>query len=197
MFYRVLNASLVHLLIRHVPLSRKESAMETENNIEILRLSKEVLLTGINDKNTELSLKIMNFWRDESRLPNSTIERLVEILRALYSTKTEKDYLSYSTNLLLQLTSLSPDYTRPLFDSGLDSDENFQNFHVNFSWQKQQISMTPLFVATQSTLEPSYAPVARYVRETPKISDFTQTNQASASYDWMNPSAQVRFFRLV
>ena len=173
--------------------------METENNIEILRLSKEVLLTGINDRNTELSLKIMNFWRDESRLPNSTIERLIEILRALYSTKTEKDYLSYSTNLLLQLTSLSPDYTRPLFDSGLDSEENFHKFHVNFSWQRQNIAMTPLFVATQNTVEPSYSQTqgARYLRATQHIFDFTQTNQVSASNDWMNPSVQVRFFRLV
>ena len=34
-------------------------------------------------------LKLRNFWSDETRLPNSTLERLVQILRAMYSPNTE------------------------------------------------------------------------------------------------------------
>lgn len=34
-------------------------------------------------------LKLRNFWSDEARLPGTTLERLVEVLRALYSTTSE------------------------------------------------------------------------------------------------------------
>lgn len=174
---------------------RSEEQMETEATFDVLRISKEVLLVGINDT-SNLSLKLLNFWRHESRLPNATIERLIEILRALYSTKIEKEYLSYATNLLLQLTSLSPDYSRPLFDSGLDSEENFRNYHINFSWQRQNVAMTPLFVASQRSSQGSYSLTqgssvgAGMLRATQKTFDFSQTNQSTVE-NWMNPSVQI------
>jgi len=159
------------------------------------------LVLGINDSNTKLSLKVLNFWRDESNLPKETIERTIEVVRALYSNKTEKEYLSYASNLVMQLTSLSPDYTQPLFPTGLDTEEHFFNYDVNFSWQRQNsAAMTPLFVATQqSKSQGSYSLTQKSheefagLRATQTAFDFTQTQQRGAddSLNWMNPTIQV------
>ena len=54
-----------------------------------------------------LSLKLLNFWRHETRLPNSTIERFIEILRALYSTKTERE-----VNMVFLFVSVVDSYTQ-------------------------------------------------------------------------------------
>lgn len=170
---------------------------------EIVQMSKEVLVLGINDVSTELSLKVLNFWRQENNLPKETIDRLIEVVRALYSNKTEKEYLSYATNLIMQLTSVSPDYTRPLFESGLDAEENFKNYHVNFSWQRQNVAMTPLFVATQrsaSSQGKSYMMTQKssdeygMLRATQNTFEFAQTMQEAGSLNWMKPSSQVGHF---
>ncbi|XP_066926586.1 DNA-dependent protein kinase catalytic subunit-like [Clytia hemisphaerica] len=180
-----------------------ENCREDESRKSVLQLSKEVLVLGINDSNTKLSLKVLNFWRDESNLPKETIERTIEVVRALYSSKTEREYLSYASNLIMQLTSLSPDYTLPLFPNGLDSDEHFRNFNVNFSWQRQQTAnMTPLFIATQRSTasQGSYSLTQKShgefmgIRATQTTFDFTQTQQKdnqTGSLNWMNPTVQV------
>ena len=187
-----------------------------ESRREILQMSKEGLVLGINDPDTKLSLKLLNFWRDESNLPKETIERAVEVVRALYSSKTEREYLSYASNLVMQLTSLSPDYAQPLFPNGLDSEEHFRHYDVNFSWQRQSTAnATPLFVATQrsqSTSQggPTYALTQSSataaagrrvdefggIRATQTAFNFTQTQQQgdnAGSPNWMNPTVQVGF----
>lgn len=183
-----------------------------ENRREILQISKEGLVLGINDPDTKLSLKLLNFWRDESNLPKETIERVVEVVRALYSSKTEREYLSYASNLVMQLTSLSPDYAQPLFPNGLDSEEHFRHYDVNFSWQRQSTAnATPLFVATQRSSSQggaTYALTQRSaatgggrgeefagIRATQTAFNFTQTQQqqqqGDGSPNWMNPTIQV------
>lgn len=179
-----------------------------ERRSEILQISKEGLVLGINDPDTKLSLKLLNFWRDESNLPKETIERVVEVVRALYSSKTEREYLSYASNLVMQLTSLSPDYAQPLFPNGLDSEEHFRHYDVNFSWQRQNTAnATPLFVATQRSSSQggaTYALTQRSaatggrgeefggIRATQTAFNFTQTQQqGDGSPNWMNPTVQV------
>ena len=64
-------------------------------------------------------LKMYGFWNEESRLASDTLGRLTQLLAVLYSTNTERQFLYHSTNLLLELTSRSPDFTRSMFDSPL------------------------------------------------------------------------------
>ena len=64
-------------------------------------------------------LKMYGFWNEESRLAPDTLGRLTQLLAVLYSTNTERQFLYHSTNLLLELTSRSPDFTRSIFDSPL------------------------------------------------------------------------------
>lgn len=56
------------------------------------------------------------FWNHESRLSSKTVERLSHLLAVLYSVNTEQQFLSCASNLLLELTSRSPDFDRPMFE---------------------------------------------------------------------------------
>ncbi|XP_065679642.1 DNA-dependent protein kinase catalytic subunit isoform X1 [Hydra vulgaris] len=174
---------------------------EEETSKLILQICKETLLVGIADKNTDLNLVLLNFWRKE--LSENTIERFTEILTTFYSSKTEKEYISYSTNLILQLTSLSPDYSLPLFSMGLDEEKTYSSFDVKFSWQHQKASLTPLFVSSQhSNTSGTYSKTQgneevvptklnQVVRATQKKLDFSQTHQIESSIDWMSPTIQI------
>ena len=61
-------------------------------------------------------LQVQNFWSSETRLPRGTLDRMVAMLEAMYSPVTEQQYLSYATNLLLEMTSKSPDYQKEIFE---------------------------------------------------------------------------------
>ena len=71
------------------------------------------------DQSIHYRLKMYAFWNEESRLASDTLGRLTQLLAVLYSTNTERQFLYHSTNLLLELTSRSPDFTRSMFDSPL------------------------------------------------------------------------------
>ena len=45
-----------------------------------------------------------------------TVDRLVAMLEAMYSPATESHYLSYATNLILEMTSKSPDFNALVFE---------------------------------------------------------------------------------
>ena len=60
-----------------------------------------------------------SFWNEESRLSSDTLSRLTQLLAVLYSSNTERQFLYHATNLLLELTSRSPDFNRSIFDSPL------------------------------------------------------------------------------
>lgn len=63
-----------------------------------------------------LRLYVRNFWSKEKRLPTATLNRMLTVLQSLYSSKIEKCFLSLATNLLLELTSQSPDFKRNMFE---------------------------------------------------------------------------------
>lgn len=63
-----------------------------------------------------LRLYVRNFWSHEKRLPPATLERLLMVLSSLYSARIEERFLSLATDLLLEMTSQSPDYTRNMFE---------------------------------------------------------------------------------
>ena len=65
-------------------------------------------------------LLVQNFWSAETRLPGDTVDRLVAMFEAMYSPSTEQYFLSYATNLVLEMTSKSPDYQREIFELPLE-----------------------------------------------------------------------------
>ncbi|WAQ95922.1 PRKDC-like protein [Mya arenaria] len=72
---------------------------------KIMLQTKESLLKGLGDEDLHCRLQVQNFWSSEDRLPVGTLDRLVAMLEAMYSPVTEQQYLSYATNLLLEMTS--------------------------------------------------------------------------------------------
>ena len=61
-------------------------------------------------------LYVRNFWSQKKRLPTATLDRMLTVLRSLYSCQIERCFLSLVTNLLLEMTSQSPDFQRNMFE---------------------------------------------------------------------------------
>lgn len=78
----------------------------------------------------------------------------------MYDPEVENIFILYSTQMILEATKSSYDYDKPIFDEPLPNakfDENYQA--INTSWQRN-MSMTPLFVATQERSQVSL--ITRY-----------------------------------
>ncbi|KAK7881228.1 hypothetical protein WMY93_029637 [Mugilogobius chulae] len=91
-------------------------SMEDTTSVEVLNAAKETLLQGLAEENQGLQLYVRNFWSQEKRLPTATFERMTKVLRSLYATQIERSFLSLATNLLLEMTSQSPDFQRNMFE---------------------------------------------------------------------------------
>nr|QOY44576.1 DNA-dependent protein kinase catalytic subunit [Alvinella pompejana] len=173
---------------------RDDDGTDTE---QIIQSVKETLLRGLSDKDIKNRVTLQNFWSHSTRLPDSTVDRLVALLETMYSPASEHQYLTYATNLLLEMTSRSPDYKRPIFEHPL-SDCKFKDFHVRQSWRQRHSTMTPMFVDTQSTQTSSdgssdggsTSPIQ--LRATQDVQQFTATQGVGTSkgpYDWLTQSS--------
>jgi DNA-dependent protein kinase catalytic subunit len=159
---------------------------------------RDQLLLGLADDSEDIRLKMFAFWNEESRLASNTLGRLTQLLAVLYSTSTERHFICNSTNLLLELTSRSPDYNRSIFDQPL-SDCKFEEYKgIDLSWQQRYSQMTPLFAATLSSqtgqTQTDYGGTVGSVgagglRATQRSVEFTPT-QDGGGYNWMAPSLQ-------
>ncbi|XP_031440254.1 DNA-dependent protein kinase catalytic subunit [Clupea harengus] len=123
---------------------------EDQTSLEVLNAAKDTLLQGLTDENAGLQLYVRNFWSHESRLPGATLERMLVVLRSLYSPRIEERFLSLATDLLLERTSQSPDYTRNMFEYPL-SECKFQEYKVDANWRLRSTVLTPMFVETQAS----------------------------------------------
>ena len=165
----------------------QEDVSSDEQGRELLSSVKTQLLKGLADENEALRLEIYSFWSQETRLSSGTVNRLSQLLAVLYSPQTESSFLSYSTNLMLELTSRSPDYSRSMFDYPL-SECKFEDKSIDLSWQTRHLLMVPLFAATQSQGDMTQS-MASGIRATQQAMDFTPTQQ-EGSYDWLQPATQ-------
>ncbi|KAM4028882.1 DNA-dependent protein kinase catalytic subunit [Anomaloglossus baeobatrachus] len=175
-----------------------ESQSDSESQ-DIFNMAKEVLLEGLVDENAELQLVVRNFWSDETRLPTGTIDRMVAVLSSLYSTKIEKDFLSLATNLLLEMTSKSPDYIRQMFEHPL-SECVFQDYTVDSNWRYRSTILTPMFVETQASqsfyrsrtqsFQEGQEPEGGQLRATQQHYQFTPTQNIGgrSSFNWLTGS---------
>uniref|UniRef100_A0A3Q2ZLZ6 DNA-dependent protein kinase catalytic subunit n=1 Tax=Kryptolebias marmoratus TaxID=37003 RepID=A0A3Q2ZLZ6_KRYMA len=136
-----------------------EESMKDDVSMEILTAAKEALLQGLSEENQGLQLFVRNFWSQEKRLPTSTLERMLAVLRSLYSCQIERCFLSLATNLLLEMTSQSPDFRRNIFEYPL-SECTFQDCVIDSNWRFRSTVMTPMFVETQSSQGSESAAVA-------------------------------------
>ena len=119
---------------------------------------RELLLQFLSSKTDHIRVNCCNFWTDPKRLSLSSNHRLLALVDQLYSIKTERNYLNYSTNFLLERTTHNPDYNRFLFENPLDKC-SFLEFPLECNWrQRHHTFMTPLFTLQSSqtnTIDPN------------------------------------------
>ncbi|XP_069813698.1 DNA-dependent protein kinase catalytic subunit isoform X2 [Dendropsophus ebraccatus] len=176
-----------------------ESQSDSDSQ-DVFKMAKETLLEGMMDENAELQLIVRNFWSDETRLPTSTKDRMVTVLCSLYSPKIEKHFLSLATNLLLEMTSRSPDYVRQMFEHPL-SECMFQDYTVDSSWRYRSTIQTPMFVETQASQSiyrsrtqsfvEGQDPEGGQLRATQQHYQFTPTQNIGgrSSFNWLTGSS--------
>lgn len=123
------------------------------DNLEHVELSQKclhVLLKGLNDPVKEIQNRVFNFWANESKLPERMDQRMLTILNELYDTNAEKEFLGYSTQLLLQPAITNTNSTRALFDYPMEIDNKLVEYSIDTNWRQfNTIRMPPLFVESQ------------------------------------------------
>ncbi|XP_040921929.1 DNA-dependent protein kinase catalytic subunit [Toxotes jaculatrix] len=171
-------------------------SMEDNTSVEVLNAAKETLLQGLSEENQGLQLYVCNFWSQEKRLPTATLDRMLTVLRSLYSCQIERCFLSLVTNLLLEMTSQSPDFKRNMFEYPL-SECTFQDYVIDSNWRFRSTVMTPMFVETQSSQGPESVAASQAaamkgkLRATQTSLEFTQTQTAGrrTAYNWLTGSS--------
>ncbi|KAF4089760.1 hypothetical protein AMELA_G00069750 [Ameiurus melas] len=175
---------------------------EDSTSVEVFNEAKETLLQGLTDENQGLQLYVRNFWSHEKRLPPATLERLLMVLSSLYSARIEERFLSLATDLLLEMTSLSPDYTRNMFEFPL-SECTFLDYTIDSNWRLRSTVLTPMFMETQVTqaagtqrgggAEIQPASMKGQIRATQASLEFSQTQAPGAgrrsAYNWLTGSS--------
>ncbi|XP_060920840.1 DNA-dependent protein kinase catalytic subunit isoform X2 [Labrus mixtus] len=171
-------------------------SMEDDTSVEVLNAAKESLLRGLSEENQALQLYVRNFWSQEKRLPTATLERMLSVLGSLYSCHIERCFLSLATNLLLETTSQSPDFSRNMFEYPL-SECTFQDYVIDSNWRFRSTVMTPMFVETQNSQGPESVAASQSgsmkgkLRATQTTLEFSQTQAAgrSTTYNWLTGSS--------
>lgn len=171
-------------------------SMSDNTSVEVLNAAKETLLQGLAEENQGLQLYVRNFWSQEKRLPTATFERMTLVLSSLYTTQIERCFLSLATNLLLEMTSQSPDFQRNMFEYPL-SECTFQDYVIDSNWRFRSTVMTPMFVETQSSQGPESvtsspsASLKGQLRATQTTLEFSQTQAPGrrSAYNWLTGSS--------
>ncbi|KAK0144676.1 DNA-dependent protein kinase catalytic subunit [Merluccius polli] len=175
-----------------------EESMADDTSVKVLDAAKETLLQGLIDENQGLQLHVRNFWSQEKRLPSATLERMLQVVHSLYCCQIERSFLSLATNLLLEMTSQSPDFTRNMFEYPL-SECTFQDYVIDSNWRFRSTVMTPMFAETQGSQGPAQSlagpsqleAAGGQLRATQATLEFTQTQAAGrrTAYDWLTGSS--------
>ncbi|XP_061821672.2 DNA-dependent protein kinase catalytic subunit isoform X1 [Nerophis lumbriciformis] len=173
-----------------------EESMKDTTSLEVLNAAKETLLQGLSEDNQGLQLYVCNFWSQEKRLPTMTLERMLTVLHSLYTCKIERSFLSLATNLLLEMTSQSPDFKRNMFEYPL-SECTFQDYLIDSNWRFRSTVMTPMFAETQMSQGPESVATSQSgtlsakLRATQTTLDFSQTQAPSqrSAFNWLTGSS--------
>ncbi|XP_048384539.2 DNA-dependent protein kinase catalytic subunit [Stegostoma tigrinum] len=183
---------------------RDPESQSDPDSREIYTQTSDTLLQGLTDENPALQLYVRNFWSHENRLPTGTLDRMMASLGSLYCNKIETQYLSIATNVLLEMTSRSPDYSREMFEYPL-SECKFQDYCVDSSWHQRSRILTPLFVETQAPAGSIRSPsqeasaadqstIGGQIRATLTHYEFTPTQSSGArNFNWLTGSSLDTF----
>lgn len=171
------------------------SEEESRESNKLYYSAKDALLRGLADEDIHCRLLVQNFWSSNDRLPEGTLDRIAAILKLMYSPKTENRFLNYATNLILEMTSKSPEYNRKIYEFPL-SECKFQEYKLQSSWQQRHATMTPLFISSQvSGNNEGETMEIGYIQATvdPSHKEYTDTQDIKAPFNWLTQSSLDTF----
>lgn len=120
---------------------------QTYSDSELSKRSSSILLNGLLDTNAQIQTRIFNFWSDPARLPNTFDNRFLYLFEKLFDEQSEKHFLSYCTQLLLEPAILNPDAKRQVFEHQSDVEAKLSEYDIDVSWKTQNsLLKAPLFV---------------------------------------------------
>lgn len=116
----------------------------------LLSISVRNLLAGLLDPSHDLQDRILKFWTEETSLSvENSKDRLIALL-AMHSpqiTMEDNAFATFVALLMLQLATRSIDYNRKMFDAPLQDNCNFEEYKIDVSWRRRNLScVTPMFV---------------------------------------------------
>lgn len=130
-----------------------ELFMYIRDNVKDQDIQQEVttlLLNGLDDSDAEIQSRLLKFWSDAARLSPKIDQRILEIFGKLYDPNSEKHFLNYCTQLLLEPAILSADSKRPVFLHNSDNEFKLKEYDINISWKTQNSTLrAPLFMESQ------------------------------------------------
>ncbi|KAJ3150478.1 hypothetical protein HDU86_006651 [Geranomyces michiganensis] len=91
------------------------------------------ILGGLGDASPEIRQGILAYLHEHPQFANTTIFDKLRILLEFYQPQLENSYLHFTTAFLLSAAKDSPQYSSPLFDSGLP-DAKFVETTIDCSW---------------------------------------------------------------
>lgn len=115
---------------------------------------------GLMDPDKEISQCVRNFCSSSQSLPTGTLNRACSILDILFPSSlplsssieflNRTKFLAIATNILLEMTSHSPDFIKPLFQNHLDCQVVFETLTASHISSQASRSLLPGFVKDNS-----------------------------------------------
>ncbi|KAG0714954.1 DNA-dependent protein kinase catalytic subunit [Chionoecetes opilio] len=155
------------------------------------------LLQAVQEKDAVLKQTVLNFWLERFQnlpLPN----RVLNILKMIYSPETEDSFLELAMYILLEATRYSADYQRDIFQQPLTLCK-FKEMRVSPAWKARHASMIPLFMETQASSDSTLRSLTQSSGEedeqegprgveTTQANVFSATQQAGGTFNWVTES---------
>lgn len=114
------------------------------NDPDLNQTATEILRKGLNDIDANLQGAVFKYWNELPELPGALHDRVLFILRHMYS----RDFLKYAVQLLIDLKS--EDLKQRLLMALADDDIKYTEYDINVDWKSQDSSIrVPLFTESQ------------------------------------------------
>ncbi|CRK91834.1 CLUMA_CG005456, isoform A [Clunio marinus] len=108
----------------------------------------EIILKGFIDNNVEIRNRVANFLSLDNELPKDFIGRFRVLLEKFYDPNIGREFLHYSTQLLLDISIRNPQSKERLLDYDSTKDKDFFEYPIETKMNSKR-SLPPLFVQSQ------------------------------------------------
>lgn len=117
---------------------------------ELIEGTSAILLNGLVDVDENIRNVLFHFWAREAMLPSKLSERFISIFKDLYNPKSEKHFLKYCSQLLLEPAVQSTDSKQQILKHQNENESKFKEYDINTNWRSQNsLLRAPLFMESQ------------------------------------------------